>query len=133
MPASLSIRVAGIESFEATLRRVAPPTKPLARFLRKAGLLVQRIATTEMILRGGKGPPHPTMLTSRTGALRRSIGVDETEIPFRVTVGSNLVYAAVHELGVDPFPPRPYLAPALEKAAEKFEAMLDAEIAKELA
>ena len=56
------------------------------------------------------GPVHPTILTARTGHLRRSIrsGI-EGSIGW---VGSNIKYAALHELGLGKMPKRPFLAPS---------------------
>ena len=94
------------------------------------------IAAQEKIRRGGvvgKGknrqilPPLPDMLTSRTGALRRSLGLDmgldTSELPFAISGGSSLVYARVHEItwaGRAKIK-RPFLAPALEDASKFFE------------
>lgn len=62
----------------------------------------------------GKGPPHPTILTARTGHLRRSIksGVDGTKGFLKTDVG----YGYKHE--VDPGR-RPFLMPALENNIDK--------------
>ena len=84
----------------------------------------------EKILRGGKGPPVKGILTSRTGTLRRSIRVNRSPLPWAVEVGTDLVYGAVHELSTR-FP-RPYLAPALDDMADKFDDIFAREIAKEI-
>lgn len=102
--------------------------------LMHAAYEVQRIAAQEKIRRGGvvgKGKtrtllaPLPDRLTSRTGSLRRSIGVDRSELPFAISIGTELVYGRVHEtggrFGRATYPPRPFLAPALDDVVPKFE------------
>ena len=86
---------------------------------------VQANAAMKQIIRGGKGPPHPTRLTSRTGTLRRSIRVNRFS-PLARDVGTDLVYGAVHEL--HPTRPRPFLSPALEAEAPKFDDILRREL-----
>lgn len=102
--------------------------------LTHAAYEVQRIAAQEKIRRGGvvgKGrqrmilPPLPDRLTSRTGSLRRSIGVDRSDLPFAISIGTELVYGRVHEtggrFGRAKYPPRPFLSPALDDVMPKFE------------
>ena len=119
--------------------------KPVSRFLLKVAYAVATDAAQNQILRGGrfragKGlrdtPPHPSKLTSRTGELRRSLavnrGVDRAGLPRYIDVGSDLVYARVHEVeGAGKMRrKRPFLAPAVEAVSPKFEGMLLAEIEK---
>jgi phage gpG-like protein len=89
---------------------------------------------------------------SRTGELRRSIsgprGYDASELPRAIEVGSDLVYAPVHEFGATikakrkPYlvfqlpggewrsakmvyiPERPFIAPAFDRASAEFEQIL---------
>jgi len=86
--------------------------------LRKAALLVQRIATQEMIVRGRgtNAEPLPTMLSNRTSTLIRSVALrfDPTE----AQVGTDLNYGVFHE--TNKTKPRPFLSPALRKAEKKF-------------
>lgn len=135
--------------------------RPIARGLTKIGLLVQKIATQDVMIRGGQGPPHPTRLTSRTGTLRRSYSVNRRRLPQFVEVGTPLIYGRTHELGfqgtvtvrrhersvafgrrTSPFSVGPYqrrmnlrarpvLQPALRKAQPRMQPILLAEIAKE--
>jgi hypothetical protein len=125
----------------------------VSKFLLKAGYAVLADAAKNQIIRGGRfrgpaGPrggkgklrdtkPHPTRLTSRTGELRRSLGangdfnraVNHTGLPKWLDVGSDLVYARVHELGTNGHP-RPFLAPAVAAVSPRFEGMLLAEMDK---
>jgi phage gpG-like protein len=100
-------------------------------------------------------------LTSRSGTLRRSIAVNRSPLPWAVEVGTDLVYGAVHEEGgtvsvpsysrtivgstrsggasvalvkahTRTYPPRPFLAPALDKASKSFSSIFAREIAKEI-
>lgn len=166
-----TIRVEGIGRFFDALARLSPQQRPeLARsFLLSAALLIQRHAAEDTIIRGGKGPPHPTRLTSRTGTGRRSISVDRSGLPSFIAVGSDLGYMALHETGgtvhmpatevsestrsvafgrrVAPFkvpahlrrghfalyPPRPWLAPAVDLSYPEIVALGDRLIADALA
>jgi hypothetical protein len=85
---------------------------------------VQIDATKVQILAGGGGKrsgmsdADPKRLTSRTGTLRRSIGIDKSELPFAITVGTGLRYGAYHELEAKKL--RPFMGPALEKVGPQF-------------
>ncbi len=95
-------------------RRIVTP------FLQESGLLIARIAARDKILPGGKGPPRPDILTSRTGTLRRSLSsnraVDLNKRLLFVDVGTHLVYGAVHENSR-----RAFLKPALRDGSKSFE------------
>jgi len=165
MPVAMTVTVDGIEEMTRKLGKISPSANSawMSRALVKSALLVQKIAAEDKIKRGGKGPPLARILTSRTGTLRRSIGVNRASLPFAVEVGTGLIYGAVHETGwsgtqhvpahtrtvafgrkVSPFrvnafsrhvryQARPFLAPALDAGAPKFQDFFGAEIAKELA
>ena len=79
-----------------------------------------RVAAREKILPGGTGPPRPDILTSRTGALRQSLGtnfsVQLNEAMQFVEGGTHLIYGAVHEATR-----RAFLKPALKQASPQFE------------
>lgn len=69
--------------------------------LKQIGLLVARNSQNAM-RRGGKGPPLPRKLTSRTGTGRRSIRSDRPRIRkglSSVDVGTDLKYMSAHETG----------------------------------
>jgi len=129
--------------------------QPVQRFLVAAGLRVLRNAAEQQIIRGGRfrspgprggrgklhdAPPHPTRLTSRSGELRRSLsqnrGMDKTRFPRAITVGSDLIYSAVHEYGLNVgrrrYPRRAFLAPALEAESRTFEPLLIDELRRHL-
>ena len=134
MAVSLSIRVDGIPEVEAMLDRINPKKNSawVGRALLKCALGVQKTAAEKKIRRGGKGPPVPRILTSRTGTLRRSIRVNRSLLPWAVEVGTDLVYGAVHEKGSKHHPPRPFLAPALEDESSDFDRIFSREWAKEM-
>lgn len=93
-----------------------PGKRAAAKILISIANEIASNAQSKQILRGGgKGPPHPTKVTSRTGTLRRSIAVDRGELgSLIVSIGSDVVYAGVHELGSKDgrTPKRPFLRPA---------------------
>jgi hypothetical protein len=137
MAVALSISVEGIAEVDALLGRINPKKNPavVRRALLKAGALTQSIAAKEKIKRGGKGPPEKDRLTSRTGTLRRSIGINRGPLPWAVEVGTPLIYGVVHEVtGAGKAKRvRPFLKPALDKAAKSFDDIFAREIAKEIA
>jgi HK97 gp10 family phage protein len=150
MAVSLSIRVDGIPELKKQLDRLSPKKNP--RWVRRALIdcaeLTQKISAEEKIIRGGrfrgpKGPRggkgkmtdaavHATKLTSRSGRLRDSIRVNHSPLPWAIEVGTDVVYAAVHEFGGKHHPPRPYLGPGLEDAAKKFDDIFMREWKKEM-
>ena len=134
MAVALSISVQGLDELHERLDRIMPSKNSawVARALVKAALRVQEISAKEKILRGGKGPPVPGILTSRTGTLRRSIRVNRSPLPWAVEVGTDLVYGAVHETGGKFHPPRPFLGPGLEDASRDFDRIFAKEWAKEM-
>ena len=139
MPAALTVTIEGLPELQAFFDRITPGRG--ASFVHKAlvacALTVQADAATNRIQRsaptGAPANPPPGPLISRTGTLRRSIRVDRSGIPRYVDVGSDLVYAAVHELGGRHTQPRPFLAPALQATAGRFQAIFEAEWAREIA
>lgn len=98
---AVTVSVTGIEAVRKVLALVSPAQSPaiMRDALTRSALRVQAVAAKESMIRGGKQPPHPTRLTSRTGTGRRSIAVDRSELPFRVSIGSALKYMALHETG----------------------------------
>ena len=180
MAVALSITVQGLDELHERLNRISPSKNSawVARSLKKCAELTQDITANEMIIRGGRfrGPKgkrggkgkmrsagvDPKRITSRTGTLRRSIRVNTSTLPFAAEVGSDLVYAAVHEFGGTysipsysraiatstrsggssmalvkahsaTYPARPYLAPGLDKAAKSFSDIFAKELGKVLA
>ncbi len=114
MSVSVQVRVDDKALLRA-VNKLKPGKNPVVfrEFLDKLALQVQTRATKVEIIRGGTGPPHPTRLTSRTGAGRRSISVDRRGLPNSISIGSNLVYMAVHEFGGKHHKVRAWLAPAV--------------------
>jgi phage gpG-like protein len=130
--------------------RAPKVAKVTSSFLLQAAELVLTDAAQNQIIRGGRfraapGPrggkgklrntkPHPSKLTSRSGELRRSLSVnrgrDRSGLPRYVDVGSDLVYARVHELGLGSYPKRAFLAPAVAAVSPRFEGLLLGELEK---
>ena len=129
MAVSISVRI-DIREAQRQLERLqldhGAGLAAVNRALDRMAFLVQEDAAANQIIRGGKGPPHPTRLTSRTGTLRRSIRVNRSGL--ERAIGTDLVYGIVHELGGRYHPRRAYLAPALEAVAPRFEEILAGEI-----
>ena len=129
----LRVSVTGEESIVAGLKRLNPGLNDaiLRPAMVEMALLVLRTAAQRHIKRGGRrgSKPVPKILTSRTGALRRSLsvgggGLDKSRLPSEISAGSNLVYARVHEFGGRHTPKRPYLAPGLAESEDEFPAIL---------
>lgn len=165
MAVALRITAEGFEKVEAALRALNPQQRPKAvrQALVRCALQVQKVATQDVMIRGGQGPPHPTRLTSRTGTLRRSYVVNRRPLPRAVEVGSALNYARTHEFGfrgtvrvrrhardvafgrrVAPFfvgpysrkmnlPARPVLQPALRRSSGSFSRIFRDEIERQVA
>jgi len=72
--------------------------------------------------RGKKAPPLPRKLTSRNAGrgLVGSIAVDRSQrARNQYAVGTRLRYGPVHELGLGPYPKRPFLKPGAEYILNK--------------
>ena len=149
MPLALSMSVEGLDKLHEKLARISPRKNGGAwvrRALTTCALRVQAIAACEMIIRGGRigkgsrktdAPADATRLTSRTGRLRGSIRVNRSPLPRAIEIGSDVAYAAIHELGGSirggTMPKRPFMAPALEKASKEFSRIFAKELGRELA
>ena len=175
---AMSVSVEGREELKQLLDRIAGRGLGrgwIGRALETCANRVQAIAAREKIIsgsrfrgpagpRGGKGKlqdagVHPTMLTSRHGGsgLVGSIRVNKRGLPRYAEVGSDKVYAPIHELGGSirvtkkmrgylhykgihlrksttriTMPPRPFLQPALEQASHEFSRIFVNELSKEL-
>lgn len=107
MPVVMGVSVQGDKALARLMSRVDPKRHGVQwqrAALLRAGFLLQKVAAQKKIRRGGatkKGASRPLLgvLTSRTGTLRYSIGVDRGPLPRAVEVGSDLKYAGVHETG----------------------------------
>lgn len=155
MPLKVTIKWTGIPEFRAAIAKLRRPEldKPISRALVACGMMVLANAAEEQILRGGRfrgpagprggrgalrdSPPNPDKLTSRSGELRRSLsvnrGLDRSGLSsFYVEVGSDLVYAPLHELGLGRFPVRAFLSPAMDAVSGDFEGVFMRELEAEL-
>jgi len=125
----MRVSVTGSKELRRALKKLDPGENfdILRKSLIKAADLIQEDAADVQILKGGGGkrsgmtPPDPKHLTARIGNLRRSIGPDLRPLPFAIEVGTELFYGKIHELGLGRYPERPFLSPAIEKVAPKFE------------
>ena len=153
MAVSVAVRLDIPPGLERALGAFQPPRLDsiFSRSLNRVALDIQTIATTRH-LRG----PRPVKVDVVTGALRRSVRVDRGHLPRFVEVGSDLVYAPVHEFGATirargggfltfklrdgsfrrvrsvTIPARPWLQPAIKDASPKFERILFQEVTKEV-
>lgn len=132
--AGFRVQVTGVDAIIRGLERANPGLnrKITTDALVESALLVTRAGAQRHIRRGGGGPPRPNILTSRTGALRRSYSqqgssLDKSGLPNKIAAGSNLVYSRIHELGgragrgrLSRIPKRPVLAPALAEESPNF-------------
>lgn len=125
-----------IKRVEDTLASVNPAKRKrlIGNLMLELATLGAKISAEEKIRRGGGGPPVPGVLTSRTGALRRSIATNRG--PDWAEFGTDLVYGPIHELGggsVRPgFPARPFLKPAADDVADMAPAILSRLLQREL-
>lgn len=132
MASGFRVKVTGVDSVAKGLERMNPGlnTKIVVDSLIESISLVLRTAAQEKIVRGGarNSPPRAGILTSRTGRLRASLslqggGIDKSGLPNKISGGSNVKYAGVHEFGLGRHPKRPYLKPALDQDSPKFPAI----------
>ena len=96
----------GGKALRAKLRALNPGKNPRAAIvpaLLECIELTLAIAASRKILPGGRGTPKKKILTSRSGTLRRSLGlsasIDRRGLPNFIEGGSRLKYARVHEIG----------------------------------
>lgn len=100
----LTAKLVGTAELKRALDRLDPSQQgqAMGKALVESASLVGRIASREKIKPGGTGKPKRGKLTSRTGTLRGSIAVGfvsfQGDISF-ITVGTDLIYGAVHENG----------------------------------
>lgn len=82
----------------------------------------QRAKEVEIVRGRGRdtetAPPLPKRLSFRSGRLSGSISTDRSGAPRQYVVGSTVAYAPVHELGLGPYPKRPFLEPAADHVIE---------------
>jgi len=130
MVAIIRARIVGLEPLLKQLGRMDPKqnTRITQKSLREIALRIQKDAAENQIVHGrGRGkhasPPLADRLSSRNGGagIVGSIRVNMGPGPRRAAVGSDKVYAGVHEFGIPPFPRRAYLAPALEEVSPMIE------------
>lgn len=116
------VNVTGSKKLKRLLRDLDPRVRDgvTDEVMRDLGKLVKANAQETQIVRGrGDAPPLPRQLSYRTGHLTRSIGTDFSEAPRRYIVGTPVAYGTVHELGLPPYPKRPFLEPAVEYVIEQ--------------
>lgn len=121
------------EGLDETLAAMKSPelARTLEGALLKSAAIVQTEITTNQIIRSSLGPVDPVRVTSRSGELRRSIsgnrGIDRSGArrlrKAFVDVGSDLIYAAVHEFGSPKrnIPRRKFIEPGFEASGRAIE------------
>jgi len=102
-------------AFERALKMSSPRKSPeiVRELLTQLALRNAAISASKHMKRGGKQPPVPGILTSRTGTGRRSIRVNLSGLPRVAETGSDLIYMAFHELNAKR--PRPWLKPGQDE------------------
>lgn len=142
MPLAIRFHVVPSTALADVLSRLQPPE--LHRAL-EAGLVDSANRVVSIAKRKYLRGPRPGKLGVVTGSLLRSLRVDRRGLPFAVEIGSDLVYAPVHEFGATirprkaeylhfktrdgawvrtkevTIPARPFLQPALDDATPEFE------------
>jgi phage gpG-like protein len=150
MAVGVNITVTVSPDLVRALNALRDPEPIFRRYLPAAARVIQSTAR-DRYLRG----PRPGKLGVRTGSLLRSIGIDQSDIPRSVTVGTPLIYGPVHEFGATirargtgrmifrvgdtgrgefrsakqvRLPARPFLGPSLEDNVEPLESLLFDEV-----
>ena len=149
MAVSVAIQLKVPKQLERTIGAIGKPRIDTIfdRGLNRMALDIQSIATRKYL-----SGPRPVKVDVVTGALRRSVRVDRGKLPRFIEIGSDLVYAPVHEFGAKinargggfltfklrdgsfrrvrsvTIPARPWLQPALDDADRKFPTILLQEI-----
>jgi phage gpG-like protein len=101
----LTAKVSGTKELRRQLERMNPGVNKriVNAALKESMLKTLSNSASKAIKRGGSDKPKASILTSRTGTLRRSLGssfaLDRSRLPFYIEGGTNLVYGAVHESG----------------------------------
>jgi hypothetical protein len=133
------------------LRRTYAALRPLIKdaLLKKLNNHFAGCGPTTVVRNGREVPPptHPTKLTNRSNNLfwsvYRSLKMSSSGTDFRLSIGSDLCYAAIHEYGgfagrCPPFKkpdghrpyihPRPYLQPTIDDLVEVLPDLLETAI-----
>jgi hypothetical protein len=133
MAVAIRVSITGLGETLKRLGKLNPEqnTRIISNGLEEIALRIQADAAKNQIVHGrGRGkhalPPLPDKLSSRNGGagIVGSIRVNRGPGPKRAEVGSDKVYSAVHEFGINPFPQRAYLAPALEVVRPRIEEII---------
>jgi phage gpG-like protein len=128
--ATIRVSVVGTKELKRKLAKLNPGQNKriMVKSLTDCAVEIQADATLNQI-RGGRGFKFKaydkrdvlaTKLTSRTGDLIGSIGLNKRPLPGAIEVGTHLVYGAMHEQGLGRMKKRPFLEPALDKVGSKF-------------
>lgn len=109
--------IAGGDTLDMLQKSATRAKTAMGKGVKKAAMLVER--TMKKIVYAG----HPEHLEGDTGRLRGAIHYEMEMSGLAAEIGTNLVYAAIHEFGGTPdmapgpaaIPARPYAQPALDQ------------------
>ncbi len=91
----VTAKARGIGSTMKKIRGMTPAESPtiVSAAMRESMALLSQTAQDVYM----SGPRGKTRIAERSGALKRSMRVDESRLPYSIRLGSDLVYAPVHE------------------------------------
>lgn len=110
------VKIEGGANLRKRLNKMDPASNfaILRRSIAEIAVRISADARENQLLKG-RGRVHDSKLTNRSFDLRDSIGPDLRSLPKFAEVGTDIEYAARHEFGLDGFPERAFMEPALEK------------------
>lgn len=120
-----TVKIEGGAELRRRLNKMDPATN--FRIMRKGiaeiAVKISSNARTKQLLKG-RGDVQPSRLTNRSFDLRDSIGPDLRALPKFAEVGTDIDYAARHEFGLDGYPVRAFMEPALEAIEPQIPAII---------
>ena len=119
MAVQLRASVLGSKELQRKLSKLNPEENKriLTDSLDEMALLIQRDVTKNQ-LPFGTARAKASSLTSRSGKLRRNIGINRKPLPRAIEVrveGKAKAYAPLHEFGLGSRHKRPFMRPALDR------------------
>ena len=126
MAVQLRARVLGTESLRRKLKKLNPEENKriLTDSLGEMALLIQQnVRNKQLPFANESTRAALNRLHSRSGKLRRSIGINRKPLPRAIEVrveGKPKAYAPLHEFGLGSRRRRPFMRPALDRIAPRF-------------